>query len=357
MYWPFVVFALPRSRTAWMQAWLGGPRLVGHDTAIAAPTVQAWLDGLWHGRSGTVETGAEGLARLAALAMPGGRQLVVRRPVAEVVDSLRRVGLADSAPNHSIYHELERRDGVLSALAASGVESIRYSDLADVSCCAWVFEYLTGLRFDFDWWQLVSGQNIQINVAESLAEQLAGAARMAGLKAEAEDAEAALASGALPRYLRLGVEPWESFWPDIAAKAASHHSDTHRGEAYEGRAFDLDEAGFAGLAASGQLLICSARLNGRVVGYCLWVLGKALQARGTLVARQGPLYVEPGNYGIAHKLLYWAREHLPSLGYREIEFQANVHGRSPGLGRALERLGARPVKTIYSLSVEAQPNA
>jgi hypothetical protein len=69
MQHPFVIFGLPRSRTAWLAHWLGlGRGLVGHDMAIEANTAQGFLDALWQ-RAGTVETGAMRAWRLLRLAI------------------------------------------------------------------------------------------------------------------------------------------------------------------------------------------------------------------------------------------------------------------------------------------------
>lgn len=126
---PFVVFALPRSRTAWLAHWLHAfEHPVGHDIAIECDWATDFARSFAYGMRGTVETGAiEGWRELAK-AFPQGRFLTVRRPLAEVRESLASFGIEADA-------ELAERDAKLDAIEREGfVESVTYANLRQQGC-------------------------------------------------------------------------------------------------------------------------------------------------------------------------------------------------------------------------------
>lgn len=340
MYWPFAVFALPRSRTFWLSRWLeegakaAGIKaaLVGHDLAIEADSPQDWLNSLWFGRLGSVETGATGLGTIARRAMGEARIVVIRRPVEEVAKSLGKFIFPQG-----LTEELTRRDRQLDQLVAEGATEVAFGDLASPDCCAWLFEYLTGLPFDFSLWQLMSRQNLQIDVPASLARQQERSKEIDRFFLRLENALARPTT----KFSRVGLEPWDSFWPEAKDWMAQHGP----GE------WDPDEARLGHMARTGQLLVCSARTNGRLVGYCFWTLGNEFSDRKIRVASQGPLYAAPGTFGIGKKLVTWATASLPRLGFRKLTWQHNLEGRGNSLGKHLLALDAVPTKQIWTMEI------
>lgn len=91
---PFVVFALPRSRTAWLAHYLGyrGTYAVGHDIAIECQQLDDFTNSYKFGMVGTVETGAIVAWRLLRHKMPQLRMMVMYRPLGEIIDSIRAKG-------------------------------------------------------------------------------------------------------------------------------------------------------------------------------------------------------------------------------------------------------------------------
>src|SRR6185312_13997111 len=208
---PFVIFALPRSRTTWLSQWLSynGVR-VGHDIGIDCRSVQDFVDHLWSGRiAGTVETGAMVAGKLLRHAMPSARFLVVRRPVEAVEQSLSRCGVT------GMREELERRDALLDSLVrdcSAGV--VEYADLANPQACAEVFQYCLGVPFDPEWHRAMAERNIQTDIASVLRRTHQNAEAIAALKAEVTDLTARLDSAHPPPFVRIGVEAWDTFWPE-----------------------------------------------------------------------------------------------------------------------------------------------
>lgn len=159
---PFVVFALPRSRTAWLsrflsyQNWHCGHEEVRHCRSF--DDVKSWLDQMC---IGTVETAAAPFWRLLP---PETRIVTVRRPPADVMLSLSAPGFA--VDPLVMLPVLRRADAKLDQIEARlpGVLSVRYADLATEATCAAVFEHCLPYRHDPRWWAKCDAVNVQINV-------------------------------------------------------------------------------------------------------------------------------------------------------------------------------------------------
>src|SRR6185503_11458650 len=78
---PFVLFSLPRSRSAWLSVLLSRPgALVGHDIGIGCAQPEDFAQRLRSDLAGTCETGAAFAWRLIRWLVPDARFAVVRRP-------------------------------------------------------------------------------------------------------------------------------------------------------------------------------------------------------------------------------------------------------------------------------------
>ncbi len=178
---PFVVLALPRSRTAWLSLLLrsNGQFLVGHDITVECQHIRQFLDSFKNGMIGTVETGAILAWRLIRHEMPEARLVTVHRPLGEVVDSLAKFGIKPTEG------ELEAREAMLEACrSAKGVESIDWRDLDDPACCQWLYELLLGVPLDEAWYREIAGLNIQINMLERSKRLWQNREALASLRAE-----------------------------------------------------------------------------------------------------------------------------------------------------------------------------
>ena len=178
---PFVILALPRSRTAWLAKWLSGygarPR-VGHDLAIGCASVaEFWarLDNC----AGTVETGVAMAWPLLLERLGPRRLLVVRRQVFEVETSLARLGL------EGLHDELLYRAELLDQLSEThGVITVQYPALRDANVCAYVWQYLLGIQFDLSWLAGIAQINVQVDIPARLAALAAASTSTAKLKSE-----------------------------------------------------------------------------------------------------------------------------------------------------------------------------
>jgi hypothetical protein len=177
---PFVIFALPRSRTAWLASWLGyaGKFRVAHDITIRCELPEDFFSALGQCH-GTVETGAVIGWKLIRQRLPNARFVVVKRPMAEVRASLGAFGI-DWAED-----ELAERDAMLDVLSATtGVETIDYDDLTIPQCCQWLWGFCHGQAVPFDtaWWELMAQTNVQVDMAARIEQLRVNADRLAAFR-------------------------------------------------------------------------------------------------------------------------------------------------------------------------------
>jgi hypothetical protein len=179
----FIIFTLPRSRSAWMSHWLSyikeGKRVksVGHDAFSRCRSVEE-CERLFDTLDGTVETGAAFAYKVIVNRMPKTKLLVVQREPMECLNSLMRVGLRPEPTDWA------RRVEDLWALSANGVRTVAYSDLNMESCARWIWEYCLELPWDAAWWAQWTPINVQINIQNRVEELLRNAGNVAKLKEE-----------------------------------------------------------------------------------------------------------------------------------------------------------------------------
>lgn len=165
---PFVVFALPRSRTAWLANYLnaGGKYPVGHDITIECNSTEDFFQSYANGMRGTVETGSMMAWRLMLQRIPDLKILLIRRPLDEVKRSLLQFGIEPASG------ELEAREEILNFLETlPSVDSIEFRDLYIAQCRKWVWDTLLGEEWEPVWDSALAPINIQIDMQARL-EQL-----------------------------------------------------------------------------------------------------------------------------------------------------------------------------------------
>jgi hypothetical protein len=186
---PFIILALPRSRTAWLAAFLSyPPRRCGHDIGAESASVQDFLNRLAK-FDGTVETGAVVGWRLIKHLIPQATVICIRRPVLDIKQSLRAFGI------RPIAGELESRRVMLDECAASpGVQSFDFAELDDPLICRVIFERCLGSWLDPKWYRRFATRNIQIDVAEQYRKLIEGRDRLEAFKTQVAELQASLCS-------------------------------------------------------------------------------------------------------------------------------------------------------------------
>jgi hypothetical protein len=176
---PFIILALPRSRTAWLSHFLSyPPKRCGHDIGADSSSVKDFLIRLSQ-LDGTVETGAVIGWKLIRRLIPQATIIVIKRPISEIRESLARFGIKP------IKGELETRRAMLDECAASpGVTSFDFDELNDPLVCRWIFETCLGFWLEPKWYRKLSHANIQIDVPERIRKLIEGSGRLEAFKAE-----------------------------------------------------------------------------------------------------------------------------------------------------------------------------
>lgn len=339
---PFVIFALPRSRTAWLSQWLSYQgRIVGHDTGIEASSCQDFIDRVCR-KAGTVETGAMFAHSLLRKAWPASQFVTVRRPRDDVAASLARFGVND------IEAELIERDRHLDAMEAAGAARVEYASLSDVNCCAALFEGLLGVPFDFRHWQAMAATNIQIDVPARLARLVERHDAIEALKREAER----LIAVDDAQFVSIAWEPLAPVSDEAAAMGAGHSVEVNGG-ALRGHPYKPNIPLMLQHEQAGSLRFMGARLNGRLVGYMIWTFVPDVESEGVMYADQGPWFVadEPAirKLQIGRKMLNRALDDLSKAGIQSAQLHHQVHGRGAKLGALFVSMGAVEHQHRYML--------
>ena len=333
----FIVFSLPRSRSAWIARFLSyGGKRCGHDLATESGSLDEFTGRL--GKFfGTAETGAVVGWRALRKRLPDTKIAIVRRPVPEVYASLARFGLGGSA----LMDELIQRDAMLDQLAnVPGVKSFAFAELNRIEACRDLFEYCLDEPFDWEWWESLAGVNVQVDVPQRLRFLEDNRERIETLKAEA----------AAEAHIVIGSEPWDSVWPEIDGLFSEHFSEVE-GDLAENRPYKLDEPVMREMCAAGMMRICTARVDGILAGYCMWQVTKDVESAGMLIAQHGPWFVRKSfaHLMLGPKLFDASIADLRSIGVKNAFPHHRLQGRGAKLGAFFRRRGAVETQRTYSL--------
>jgi hypothetical protein len=169
---PFIVYALPRSRTAWLSHFLSYKEWrCGHEQAVTMRRMQNVEAFFNRPNIGTVETAAAQGRHLIRHIVPDIKELVVLRPVDEVVDSLLASDISGVAVYDKVKLKRNMEYGVRELRKISnepGVFTMDYQDLKKKEVCAKVFEHCLPYAFDETWWESFKDRNIQVDVKAAL---------------------------------------------------------------------------------------------------------------------------------------------------------------------------------------------
>jgi hypothetical protein len=340
---PFIVYSLPRSRSAWIARFLSyGGRRCGHDLATECGSLDEFEGHLRGGAyAGTAETGAMIGWRALRRRLPEAKIAVIRRPVHEVFASLARFNVG---PELEIVKQLIERDAMLDELArVPGVKSIAFSHLNSIDGCRALFEHCLGEPLDWEWWESLADVNIQVDVPERLRFQAGNRERIEAIKRQASE------ESRLP-HIVLGPERWDAVWPEIDALFAEHFSEVE-GELAANRPYNLDEPMMRAMDAAEILRIFTARVDGVLAGYCMWQVTRDVESAGMLIAQHGPWFVRKAyaSLMLGPKLFDHSIADLRTLGVKNAFPHHRLNGRGAKLGTFFKRRGAIETQRTYSL--------
>ena len=344
----FVVFALPRSRTAWLSHFLSyGEWACAHEQVRHLRTmadVKAWFT---QPCTGTVETAAAPFWRMLP---PGLRVAVIRRPVDEVVESLMQIpGCAfDCAAIHKAIAAQDRKLAQIEA-RVPGVLSIPYADLAREDACAALFEHCLPYAHDSERWAALAPINIQINMPALIRycqayrpalEKLASVARHRGMT-----------TFALRRPVEAGgmtfqAESFDGWLRDAAPMLDQHHAQIGEApENWRNKNIPLLRA----MDEIGAMQITTARSNGRMFGYLMTLLTPSLADANMMTAVNTAFFADPTCPGLGLKLQREALASFRKMGIGEVLWETNTVGGGNRIASIYRRLGAEEKGAVYRL--------
>jgi hypothetical protein len=326
---PFIVYGLPRSRTAWLARFLGGH----HDLPMALDTPGQIIDALSRPGAGTVETGLTLAWPWLDRTFPAARIVVIRRPVADVQASLARQGW-DFLPG-----ELEGHDRRLDEIAAlPNAIAVTSEELSTEAGCRRVFEHCRRGPMPIEHWRVLVDENIQVDPAwrESVMQARGAAIQSLFLR---------ILKRAAP--ITIQTERLRQFRVDGQALFDAHYAEAG---SYEGMPLDVNWAMFEALDASGQLVVTTARVLGILVGYLVFFTGPSLENKAILVGYQNVFFVVKEFRGtLGRRLHQAARAELRRRGVGQLILRSGVRAAGPKQAKYFERLGAKYLGTVYSL--------
>lgn len=158
---PFLIFALPRSRTAWLANFLNyGAVECGHEltSGLCQDGLRQHLTGSAKAYAGNSDTGQALIANELLDLLPSARVVVVYRDERDVCASLSRIGLPVTphmlAAHQNALDQLSRRAGTLT---------VDFEDLAAESAARAILAHVAPAEpFNRYRWQTLQGFNVQI---------------------------------------------------------------------------------------------------------------------------------------------------------------------------------------------------
>lgn len=351
---PFIIFALPRSRTAWLSRFLSyADWNCGHDElrhCRSLDDVTTWLS---QPRVGSVETIASPFWRILPRVAPDAKILVIRRNREEVIHSLMSVP-GVTFDRDVLGKALLGFDRKLDQIEARlPCMSVDFADLADEGTCASIFEYCLPYLHDPARWAALAAINIQIDFPGMVKHAIAFRPAMEKLGAVARQRMLRDLQARRPVTtdgMTLRTESFDEWLPD-AGELLNEHL-TQIGEApsdWRGKNIPL----LQGLDHAGHMQIVTARANGRMFGYLMTFITPSLTKVGKITATNGTFFASSDAHGLGIKLQRYALASLKSRGVDEVLFETSLRGSGPKLGHLYKRLGAVDHGRTFRLDLAA----
>lgn len=333
---PFVIFALPRSRTAWLSRFLTyGDWVCGHEEARhlrQIGDVQTWLS---QPNTGTIET----------LAAPFWRSLpqktrvaVIRRPVGDVVRSLMRLGDFDRAKLTEVITTFDRKlDQIEKRVECL---SVNFDELEQEDVCAKVFEHCLPYQHDRDWWRCMARENIQVDLRamfrhfDVFRPQLEKLGRLLKQKTLSGFSRAPLIER---DGMDIQIEDFDTWREGGAALFADHCIAVGEDpDEWKRKNWPLWKL----LHDAGAMQIMTARSNGRMFGYLVTFIYPSMTSETVTSAANTLFFGSEHVAGLGIRLQRASLAALRARGIDDVFWEAGLRGSGPKLDALYRRLGA-----------------
>lgn len=165
---PFIIHALPRSRTAWLAEFLTYKDCrCAHEQAIFLRSIDDIKRLFSLPNTGCVETASAQAWRIIQHHVPNIKMVVIKRPIDDVMQSMVNIDLHGYAAYDipRLRKVMEYGNRMLDEVSEQpGVLTIDFSELDTAEGCAKVFEFCLPHEFDPGWWSYMQAINVQADV-------------------------------------------------------------------------------------------------------------------------------------------------------------------------------------------------
>ena len=151
--------------------------------------------------------------------------------------------------------------------------------------------------------------------------------------------------------LTISEEPFATAWADSAELRLEHEAEIG-GTVRDGVPLKPNLAMFDALEAAGALLVMTVRSgNKRMCGYAVSIITPAMENAEHVQGYLTALFVDRDTRGLGPRLVRASVDALRARGVREVILRAGVRGSGPKAGALYQRMGARPLGSVFSLMV------
>lgn len=352
MTYPFIIYALPRSRTFWLSKFLScGTWKCGHEELRhirGLDDVKSLLNIQFYG---SAETAGAPWWRLIHAMRPDIKTVVIRRPVADVMASLIATGIAFDVPK--LTRHMHRLNSKLDQIESRvpGVLSVPYADLEHESTCALIFEHCTGMLPPDGWFNTIAPLRLtcdldaMLRYTDAHRPQLERVGRLTKQRILAKMARRPVASDAMT----FQQEPFDTFLESAQKLFPRHLIEVGESpEAWCEKNLDLMRV----LESIGALYVTTARSNGKMFGYLMSIVAPRLDKLSGKDGVHTLFYASPDAPGIGLKLQRASIEFLRGIGVDQVTFRAGPRGSGERASALFKRLGAEDAGHMFILDVK-----
>lgn len=351
---PFFILGLPRSRTYWLSKfltyrdWTCGHEELRHIRSF--DDAKSWLS---QPNMGSAETA---LAPFWRLIPRDARLVIVRRPVAEVKDSLLRASYGTDAHFDPIALDdvLKRADAKLDQVSRRGpgaVLQVQFHELDEEWVAKAIFERCLPYEFDREWWQTISKFNLQTSLPAIMRYHKAYGPQIAKMALTAKQImlrDLATQHRKSVGDIEFAEESFRNFYRDGKSLFAEHAKDIGlRPDVAEKKNLPLYHV----LDDAGMLQIVTARSNGRMFGYLMMEIAPSKECDGRFSAVQTLFYASKDAPGLGAKLERESIARLKARGVSEV-FGCSGTDEAAKLGSLYRRFGFASAGELHRLSLE-----
>lgn len=285
---------------------------------------------------------------------PGCRVLVVRRPIPEVLESVKKQGIQGvelpKLLDRLIYldHKLDQIEERLP-----NTISVNFDELNDYEVASIAFEHCTGMSLSVAWWAHWQHINVQADFDAVTRYTWTHLKQLASLSySAAHQMRADLTSRAPAKIddgLEINEESFVSSFPDAEGLVESHCLAIGQpADEWTRNNIPL----FQAMDETGCLQVLTARANGKMFGYLVSILGPSTESMTDRSATHTLFYASQEWPGAGLRLQREALHRLKDKGIAEVVMRSWL-GAGARIEALYKRIGAERDGSLYRIRLES----